>query len=270
MKTRPCVHADVLCLAPMGALAAQQPTAPIDCPLMVREVAALIREHYVFTELASSIPRVLDAPATARALDGAPTTAAFVDTLNALLCTLSHDKHLKLHYEPRLTRAASIVPDSIARRIERDSLIAELSRDNWGFADARILPGNVGMIRITALHGLALAADVMAAAMNFVARSEALVIDLRGNEGGDGDMVGAVLSYLFAEPTQYARGLGRGDKQANQYWTAAYVPGKRLSPRPLRRSQGIDGDGYRPAPRAAAGDSGFRGQSAPAHRGDHQ
>jgi hypothetical protein len=40
----------------------------------------------------------------------------------------------------------------------------------------------------------------VAAAMNFLARVDALIIDLRANGGGDPKMVAYTSSHLFAEP----------------------------------------------------------------------
>jgi C-terminal processing protease CtpA/Prc len=71
------------------------------------------------------------------------------------------------------------------------------------------------------------------AAMNFLASSDALIVDLRQNGGGEPAMVALICSYLFDQPTHlndlYER---KGDTTA-QYWTLPYVPGKRLAGKPV-------------------------------------
>jgi C-terminal processing protease CtpA/Prc len=66
------------------------------------------------------------------------------------------------------------------------------------------------------------------AAMNFLANTDALIIDLRRNGGGDPAMVALISSYLFdAQPVHLNDLYFRPDDSTRQWWTLPYVPGKR-------------------------------------------
>ena len=56
-------------------------------------------------------------------------------------------------------------------------------RDNYGFKKVEILEGNLGYIRLDLFTPPEFAADTYAAAMTFVAQTDALIIDLRHNGG---------------------------------------------------------------------------------------
>lgn len=65
--------------------------------------------------------------------------------------------------------------------------------------------------------------------MAFLQRTDALIIDLRDNGGGDSGMVSLAVSYLVAPGTQI-NAFHRRDKDVDdQMWTLPYVPGGRWS-----------------------------------------
>jgi C-terminal processing protease CtpA/Prc len=73
----------------------------------------------------------------------------------------------------------------------------------------------------------------VAAAMNFLAHVDALVIDLRANGGGDPKMVAYISSHLFAEPTHLNDLYNRKEDKTTEYWTLRDVPGARLADKPV-------------------------------------
>jgi C-terminal processing protease CtpA/Prc len=71
-------------------------------------------------------------------------------------------------------------------------------RINYGLERVERLSGNVGYLEIRTFDIDPGAADsVLAAAMNFLASTDALIIDVRRNGGGDPRRVAAVCSYLL-------------------------------------------------------------------------
>jgi C-terminal processing protease CtpA/Prc len=64
--------------------------------------------------------------------------------------------------------------------------------------------------------------------MAFLARTKALIIDLRENHGGDPATVALLLSYLFGpEPVHLNDIYWRPDNSTGQYWTQPFVVGRR-------------------------------------------
>jgi retinol-binding protein 3 len=73
-----------------------------------------------------------------------------------------------------------------------------------------------------------LGADTVAAAMNFVNGTDALIIDLRGNGGGNPAMVALICSYLFGpEPVHLNDLYWREGNRTDEFWTRKEVAGKR-------------------------------------------
>lgn len=73
-------------------------------------------------------------------------------------------------------------------------------RMNHGFVEARILEGNVGLVRIDRFAAPTAEARAAAdAAMTFVANTDAIILDLRAAPGGFEAMATHVISYFFEE-----------------------------------------------------------------------
>lgn len=65
-----------------------------------------------------------------------------------------------------------------------------------------------------------LGADTVAAAMNFVNGTDALIIDMRSNGGGSPGMVALVCSYLFgSEPLHLNDLYWREGNRTDEFWT---------------------------------------------------
>ena len=150
--------------------------------------------------------------------------------LTAKLQEISHDKHLRVQFfrdtAPPTPTSLTPSPEELESE-RRDGL-----RDNFGFEQARRLPGNVGYLDIRGFHTLAIAAPTVTAAMSVVANTDALIIDLRGNFGGEPECVTFVASYLFDEPVHLDNLVMRWpESHTQQYWTAPAVPGLRFGAR---------------------------------------
>jgi C-terminal processing protease CtpA/Prc len=71
------------------------------------------------------------------------------------------------------------------------------------------------------------------AAMNFLADSDALIVDLRDNRGGAPQMAALLSSYLFDERTHLDDIYDRRQNSTEQVWTFPHLPGKKLTGKPL-------------------------------------
>jgi hypothetical protein len=70
--------------------------------------------------------------------------------------------------------------------------------------------------------------------MGFLAGSDALIIDLRDNSGGEPTMIQLLISYLVpSEPVHFSSFYIRKGDKTRQFWTQAWVPGTRLPAVPV-------------------------------------
>jgi retinol-binding protein 3 len=117
--------------------------------------------------------------------------------------------------------------------LESERALRALRRQNFGFAKVDILPGNVGYLRLNRFASTDQAAETAIGAMNFLGNSDALIVDLRSNPGGDASMIRLLTTYLFDEQKHLIDWYVRDLDETIQSWTLDYVPGTRLSKVPV-------------------------------------
>jgi hypothetical protein len=106
--------------------------------------------------------------------------------------------------------------------------------DNFGIRRVERLDGNVGYLDLRRVAVAANAGPAIAAAMELVAGTYALIIDLRHNGGGAPDGVALWCSYLLTEEPVHLNDIFHRDTgETRQFWALPYVPGTRYVDRPV-------------------------------------
>ena len=107
--------------------------------------------------------------------------------------------------------------------------------DNFGIRRVERLDGNVGYLDVRRVAVPANAGPAIAAAMELVAGTYALILDLRHNGGGSPEGVAFWCSYLFPEEdAAHLNDIFHADTGATrQFWALPYVPGSRYVDRPV-------------------------------------
>ena len=102
---------------------------------------------------------------------------------------------------------------------------------NFGFEKVERLAGNVGYLDLRGFLPPQVMGDTAAAAMNFLANVDAVIIDLRQNGGGSPDAVALKASYLMGpQPARMNDIYDRPSNETHQFWTLPYVPGNARTP----------------------------------------
>jgi hypothetical protein len=154
------------------------------------------------------------------------------DTLTAQLQQLSGDLALRLHFSPLpLPHLEAMAPSPQA--LAQQGVASR--RRNFDINRVERLAGNVGYLQLFSFEPPELAAESLAAAMALVAHTDALIFDLRHNQGGSPGTVAFLCSYLFpAHPPIHLNDLyWRAQDQTQQWWTLPHVPGPRYLDRPV-------------------------------------
>ena len=215
----------LMCLTQCAAVAAP---APFDTAARQQVLDSALREmheRYVFPEVAAKAETALRARWQAKALDIAD-PQRFAEALTAELQAVTHDKHVRVRYSaealpPRAERRQPSAHEEAKARANESAL-------NFRVERVERLPGNVGYLDLRGFAPLEWAADTLAAAMNLLAHTDALIIDLRRNGGGDPATVAFVCSYLFDERTHLNDLYWREGDRTEQFHTSDWVPGKRF------------------------------------------
>lgn len=217
--------------------AAGSPDFPLDAATrsaVIESLAVAVQRWYVFPDKGAALAKDLRRRAAKREYDAITSQREFADSLLAHMQAFTHDGHMRVHFraEPWPKQAEHEGPPPPEERARQ---LAEERRQNFGFQRVERLPGNVGYLDLRSFSGLPEAYATAVAAMNFLANTDAVIIDLRRNGGGDPLLLQTIVTYLV-EP---GRALHINDfymregSQTTQFWTAAGVPGPRLNGKPL-------------------------------------
>ena len=193
----------------------------------IDSLVANLEQHYVFPKIAADMAKSIRARQRRHEYDRITSAAEFADSMNRHLHAVYNDLHL------RVSHSSEPLPPNTHERGPKtaDELAADRRYAQWlnqGFLKVERLPGNLGYVDILLFFDGDEAYSTASAAMNFLANSDALIIDLRKCGGGSPDMVEYVTSYLFgAEPVHLNDLYYRDGDKTTQHWTQPYVPGKR-------------------------------------------
>jgi hypothetical protein len=188
---------------------------------------------YLFPDQGKTIARALHKRLAAHEYDRVTSAREFADSLTQHLRAANHDLHLRVGYRQQTLPMldAQGVPNEEERRKEH-----ELERRlNFGFEQLRRMPGNVGYLDLRMFSGDPAAQEVAVATMNWLANTDALIIDLRRNGGGDPVLLNTIVTYLT--PTGSRLHINdfyqRDGDRIEQFYTSPYLPGPRYTGKPV-------------------------------------
>ena len=205
-----------------------QVNVTIDAALRKRVIDGIgadLTEFYIDAPLAAQMKEALQAHEKTGAYDTITDGDVFAEQLTTDLQAVSHDKHLRVDFNPFKTPPRGWpTPEDEARSQQHD---------NCAFRKVEILPNNIGYIKFDGFMDPSFCGPTATAAMGFVAHTDALIFDLRQNGGGRAAMVTLIASYLFDEPTHLIDIYNRKEDSTKQNWTLSYLPGPRLTKQPV-------------------------------------
>jgi C-terminal processing protease CtpA/Prc len=206
-----------------------------------------LRTYYVFPEMAEKICVHLQEQLEHGTYDDINEGQFLAYALTADMQAVCQDEHLwvKWHQE-------SLPLESETLRLNKEWVAQEklqAEKSNFGFHKVARLAGNIGYLDLRYFQRPEWGGETAVAAMNFLAATEALILDLRQCPGGHPGMVALISSYLLGgKPTLLNNIYWRDDNETRQYWTLPYIPGKNFAEKPLYILVGKDtfsgGEGF--------------------------
>lgn len=183
-----------------GAEQAGRPAAEpagADPRAAVKHIAGLIRSSYFDAAKAARIARELETDAKAGRFDDIADPRDLAHLLSSRLS--AEDRHFAVSWAPSGKGAGPRVAAIAA---------VDSARMNHGFVETAVLPGGVGYLKLDLFAHFdqpgspqQAAAD---AALQMVAGTPSLILDLRDNGGGSPNMVGYLVQQFVAEPARVA------------------------------------------------------------------
>ncbi len=184
-----------------------------DTESLIAELAQEIRDNYVFPELGQKTADFLLKRSDEGAYDGLDKQQLSMQVTQDLR-EMTHDLHFGFR----------ALPEDWAPQSESDgSELADPRRNTSpnGFMRVERLNGNIGYLELEGFMEIESARDNANAAMQLLAGSSALIIDLRQNGGGHPGTVQLLSSYLFDpnEPVHLNSLYFRPSDETTEFWT---------------------------------------------------
>jgi len=189
-------------------------------------VLSRLRAAYVFPAVAERMEEEVRRRMKAGDYDTVTTASSLCDILTAHLWDIGHDKHLRVFYSREPRTVHPVRADAIPDPDERERLRRSAAARNFGVERVERLAGNIGLLelRVFVSPELPGAGATAVAAMTVLAHTDALIVDLRRNEGGSPAMIALISSYLFDRRTHLNDLYWREGDRTEQFWTH-HVPG---------------------------------------------
>ncbi len=191
---------------------------------MIEKALATLQTNYIFPETAQKMDAAIRERMTRGEYDKISDPKMFAQALEDHLREISHDKHLLIYYRK------DSIPVNANTSPSRIGGLEGLARENFGFAKVELLEGNVGYLELRKFAPPEMAVETAAAAMNFLANTDALIIDLRQNGGGYPPMVALLCSYFFDQPTHLSSLYWRPENLKREFRTSETVLGNDTAP----------------------------------------
>jgi len=224
-----------------GSLAAEQPSG--------REIVAkameLLRANYVFPDQAERAAAAIEARLEAGEYDDLD-EVTLTGRVTEHLQELTGDRHLRMGLGgpgsgrgpgpgPGPRREPGGEPGREPEKRPAGEKMRRMGRlDNFGIRRVERLDGNVGYIDLRRMAVAANAGPAITAAMELVAGTYALLIDMRHNGGGAPDGVVFWCSYLFGEEPTHLNDIFRADTgETRHFCVLPYVPRTRYPDQPV-------------------------------------
>lgn len=184
--------------------------------------------QYFFTDRIPKLRAAIEAHRSAYLQITDPTK--FASAVTAGMYAVAHDKHIGLWY------SATYMPDD-----QKPTPADEVQRTyfehyiNYGYEGVLRLQGNIGYLHLRGFAGMPGAKKTIDGTMALLDHTDALIIDLRGNGGGDPRSLDYLMGYFFSKPTELTSIVWKehGKTTLHRQFSAASIGGVRYLNKPV-------------------------------------
>ena len=156
---------------------------------VLSKLATELESRYAIKDTAKRLAELVRAKQKSNAYGSITTGPALARALTDDLFAVAHDKHLRVSF------SFTPVPQNPSGPLSQE-VLNQIRKQNGAIPKVEILDGNVGYMRVNGVPSLDLARSAVDAAFAFLHNTDALIIDNRGNGGGDPNTVALYVSYL--------------------------------------------------------------------------
>ena len=196
----------------------------------IEKLSVLIQDFYIYPDIAKKTSEHLFKQYEAGYFDKYKDNETFATVLTESVQSVNKDKHMRI-----MSNKPYIAPQNTleAKSAHRMGQINNYRSINHGFTELKILEGNVAYLDLRMFAPMERAKEMADAYMKLLSLSDAVIIDLTHNGGGDPYMVQYLCSYFFDKILHLNSLYYREGDRTEEFWTLEKVEGKKLVDIPL-------------------------------------
>jgi tetratricopeptide (TPR) repeat protein len=196
---------------------------------IIEKIGSLLESRYVFPDRAKKCAEEFRLKGRSESYASLENAAEFAEKMTSDLQEITADKHFLV----RLIEASDMGEKTESSLHHPVRLFRLRNQEHFGFARLDWLDGNIGYVDIRRFYSPAEAKDMVVAVMRLLSTADAIIIDLRKNQGGAGELLPFLCAYFFEHPTQLSSWYSRELDFLQEFWTAREVEGELLTDVPL-------------------------------------
>lgn len=196
----------------------------------IQHLSRLMNDFYVFPEVAKQTEEHLLAQWKEGHFDQFKDDESFASALTESVQAINKDKHMRIWVNPPYEAQPNTPERRVEERLDR---MERSRRGSYGFNNVEILEGNIGYLDLRGFAGLENAQASADAAMQLMARTDAVIFDLSKNGGGSPRMVQYLCSYFFDQEVHLNSLYWREGAETEEFWSLKEVGGTKMPDVPL-------------------------------------
>ena len=213
----------------------QQPDGPVDASTrsaVVAELGDKLRRTYVFPDVAERTAQTLAAKADNNGYDGFDTAQEFAAALHEDLRRIGNDGHFSVRYAPDFNPPMAPSDRAAPSAETLEQMRAQHGQMAYGINRVLRLEGNIGYMDVRGFGMPEFTAPAYEGALRLLSGSDAVIIDLRSNGGGDPASVALMMSHFFARGDErHINSIyNRPSDTTREYWTNPTVETRYTGP----------------------------------------
>jgi len=196
----------------------------------IEKLSLLMQDLYIYPDSAKKTSEHLYKQYEAGYFDKYKDNETFATVLTESVQSVNKDKHMRI-----MSNAPYIAPQNTleAKSAHRMGQINNYRSINHGFKELKMLEGNVAYLDLRMFAPMERAKEMTDAYMRMLSLSDAVIIDLTQNGGGDPSMVQYLCSYFFDKKIHLNSLYYREGDRTEEFWILEKVGGKKLVDIPL-------------------------------------
>jgi len=219
----------VISFANLQPISAQEITKEYKTEV-ISTLSEMMNELYVLPDIAKKTQVHLEEQLKSGHFDQFKDDEAFAKALTESVQSINNDKHMKIWKNPPFE-----APEQTPQRMIEEKIhnMVRFRDYNGGFHAVNVMEGNVGYIDLRGFTRVDQGKEFADAYMKLIAMTDAVIIDLSKNGGGDPAMVQYLCSYFFDEPVHLNSLYFRPSDETMDFYSLEEVGGEKMIDIPL-------------------------------------